>query len=198
MSDLQSLLRELGESRISEISGALGADEKSARSALSMGLPVILGALARNASKPGGADALASALDRDHDGSALDDLTSVLGGARNADGEGILRHALGAKRGTVEQALGKQSGLDPSQVAKLMGMLAPLVMAHLGRAKKTNGLDAGGLTDLLRREGGAVASKGPELGGLAALLDRDGDGSIADEIGGIAKGLLGNLMKGRG
>ncbi len=198
MSDLQHLLRELGESRISEISGALGADENSARSALSMGLPLILGALARNAAKPGGAEALATALDRDHDGSALDDLTSVLGGARNADGEGILRHALGAKRGPVEQALGQQSGLDPSQVTKLMAMLAPLVMAHLGRARKTQGLDAGGLTDLLRREDGAVAPKGSQLGGLAALLDRDGDGSIADEIGGIAKGLLGNLMKGRG
>ena len=195
MSDLQSLLRELGGSRISELSQALGADEGQARSALAMGLPTILAALQRNASRPGGADALAKALDRDHDGSVLNDLASVLKGGRQGDGDGILRHALGDKRGSVEEAVSRQSGMGKDQVSKLMAMLAPLVMGQLGKARRSSGSDAGGLADLLQRETAAVTADGPDLGGLAGLLDRDGDGSIADDLGGIAKGLLGGMLK---
>lgn len=196
MSDLQSLLDEIGGSRLSDLSRALGgADESRAQSALSMGLPAILAALQRNASKPGGAEALDRALQRDHDGSVFDDLGAVLGGSRNADGDGILRHALGDRRGSVEEAVSRQSGLDRDQVSKLLAMVAPLVMGHLGRARRQRGVDAGGLGDLLQREGQAVAGGGSGLSGLAGLLDRDGDGSIADEVGGIAKGILGGMMK---
>ncbi|MBT8335775.1 MAG: DUF937 domain-containing protein [Gemmatimonadetes bacterium] len=195
MSDLQSLLAQLAGSRLPEVSQALGADEGQARSALSMGLPALLAALQRNASRPGGAEALTDALSRDHDGSVLDDLGSVLGGGREKDGEGILRHVLGDRRAAVEQAVGAQSGLDDSQVSKLMTMLAPLVMGQLGKARRSGGLDAGGLADLLGRETRTVAKDTPDLGGLASLLDRDGDGSIADDVGGIAKNILGGILK---
>lgn len=195
MADLQSLLDELGGNRLSDLTAALGgADEGRARSALAMGLPAILAALQRNASRPDGAEALNRALERDHDGSIFDDLGAVFGGARRTDGEGILRHALGDRRGAVEQAVSRESGLDPAQVSKLLAMVAPLVMGHLGRARKEGGLDAGGLGDLLQREGSTVAG-GRSLSGLAGLLDRDGDGSIADDMGGIARGILGGMLK---
>lgn len=195
MSDLQSLLNELGGSRIADITQALGgANESQAKSALAMGLPAILAALQRNAASPAGAQALDQALERDHDGSVLDNLGAVFTGARNADGAGILRHALGDRQGAVEQAVSKQSGLDASQVTKLLAMVAPLVMGQLGKARRSGSLDAGGITDLLQRETQAVASGAPDLGGLAGLLDRDGDGSIADDLGGIAKGILGGMM----
>lgn len=195
MSDLQSLLRELGGSRISELSQALGANEDQARSALAMGLPTILAALQRNAAKPGGAEALAGALDRDHDGSVFDDLASVFQGGRQSDGEGILKHALGDRRSTVEAAVSRESGMGSDQVSKLMTMLAPLVMGQLGKARRSAGQSGGSVADLLKREGAAVERGGSNLGGLASLLDRDGDGSIADELGGIAKGLLGGMFK---
>ncbi len=197
MSDLQSLLKELGGSNLSDLSRALGgADEAKARSALSMGLPAILGALQRNAARPGGAEALDKALEQDHDGSVLDNLSTVFKGAGNADGDGILRHALGDRRGAVEEAVSRHSGLDKAQVGKLLAMVAPLVMGHLGRARRSAGGGGGGLTDLLQREGQAVTSGAPGLGGLISLLDRDGDGSIADDVGGIAKGILGGMLKG--
>ncbi|MEK9507378.1 DUF937 domain-containing protein [Gemmatimonadota bacterium Y43] len=196
MSDLQALLNQLGGSNLSDLTRALGGvDESQARSALAMGLPAILAALQRNAASPEGAQALDRALERDHDGSVLDNLGAVFSGARSADGEGILRHALGDRRGAVEQAVSRQSGLDASQVSKLLAMVAPLVMGQLGRQRRSGGLDAGGLGDLLQRETQAVTRDAPALGGLAGLLDRDGDGSIADELGGIAKGILGGMMK---
>lgn len=196
MSDLQMLLDQLGGSRLSDLSRALGgADEGQARSALAMGLPAILGALQRNAATPDGAAALDQALERDHDGSVLDNLGAILGGARNADGAGILRHAFGNRQGAVEQAVSRESGLDAAQVSKLLAMVAPLVMGQLGKQRRSGGLDAGGIGALLQRESSAVGGGSAALGGLASLLDRDGDGSIADDLGGIAKGILGGMMK---
>lgn len=196
MADLQSLLNELGGNRLADLTRALGgADEGRARSALAMGLPAILAALQRNASRPGGAEALDRALENDHDGSIFDDLGAVFGGARNTDGDGILRHALGDRRSAVEEAVGRQSGLDASQVSRLMSMIAPLVMGQLGRARREGAVDAGGLADLLQHETRTVAKDTPELGGLARLLDRDGDGRVADDLGGIAKGILGGMLK---
>jgi hypothetical protein len=195
MSDLQSLLAELAGSRLPDLSRALGADEGQARSALSMGLPALLAALQRNAQRPGGAEALTEALRRDHDGSVFEDLAGVFQGGRQNDGDGILRHALGDRREAIEQAVGAQSGLDASQVSRLMAMLAPLVMGQLGKAQRSGGLDAGGIADLLGRESRTVTRDTPQLGGLAALLDRDGDGSIADDVGGIAKNILGGMFK---
>ena len=195
MSDLQNLLAELGGSRLSDLSRALGADEGRAKSALAMGLPAVLAALQRNASRPEGAEALARALERDHDGSVLDDLGGVLGGGRQSDGDGILRHVLGDQRGALEEAVGRGSGLERSQVSKLLAMIAPLVMGHLGKARRSGSLDAGGLADLLQQETRTVVKDDPGLGGLAALLDRDGDGSVADDVGGIARGILGGFLK---
>jgi len=57
---------------LGQISGQIGADPQSTQTAVSAALPLLLGALARNASQPGGAEALAGALGRDHDGSVLD------------------------------------------------------------------------------------------------------------------------------
>lgn len=195
MSDLQKLLAELGGSRLSELSRALGAEEGQARSALAMGLPALLAALQRNSARPEGADALARALERDHDGSVLDDLGAVLGGGRAADGDGILRHVLGDRRSTLEEAVGRGSGLERAQVSKLLTMIAPLVMGQLGKARRDGGLDAGGLADLLQRETRSVSRDAPGVGGLAALLDRDGDGSVADDVGGLARDLLGGFLK---
>ena len=70
-------------------------------------------------------------------------------------------------------------------------MLAPIVMAALGQAKRTNGLDAGGLAAMLGQERAAIPGQaGGALGGLMSLIDRDGDGSVVDDLG----GMLGKMM----
>ena len=76
---------------------------------------MIVGALARNAQDPQQAGALSNALAKDHDGSILDDVTSHLGQAQQADGDGILNHVLGGKRGSVATGLGHVAGLDSGQ-----------------------------------------------------------------------------------
>jgi hypothetical protein len=163
---LESVQQQLGPSTIQQMSQSLGADPKSTSSAISMALPALLGALSHNASNPQGAAALDNALN-DHDGSILDNLGGLLGGAA-AGGIGgkILGHILGAKRGTVEQGVGKASGLNAQQVGQLLVMLAPIVMGVLGRAKQKSGLDASNLPNVLQQ---SVQGQSP-FGDIGSML----------------------------
>jgi len=170
--------------KLGALSGQLGTNQDQTRSAVSAALPMLLAGLAKNASKPEGAQALLGALDKDHDGGMLDDLAGFLGKKETAaDGEGILGHVFGERRSTVEKGVGAAAGgMDPAKVKMMMSMLAPVVMGYLGRQKRTNNLDARSLGDLLGGEAGALEKKNPGFGMLGKLLDQDGDGSIADDL----------------
>ncbi len=189
---IQSLAARLAGSSVSEISNKIGAEEGATQNAMSAALPLLFGALARNASKPDGADALHRALSKDHDGTVLNDVDGFLRSPDTAAGDGILRHALGANRAAAEAGIGKAAGLDTQKTSQLMSMLAPLVMGALGQKQREQGLDASALTGMLdgaRQESEGSGGIGKLIGGL---LDRDGDGSVADDIAGKVLGGLFN------
>lgn len=186
---LDGLMQQLGGDTLRQIGTAIGADDATTHKAVGAALPALVGALAGNAQSPDGAASLASALDRDHDGSVLNDLPALLSGG--GSGGGILGHILGAKQGAVAGGIGAASGLDTAQSGQLLAMLAPIVMGALGSAKRSGGLDAGGLAAMLGQERSALGAQGGgALGGLMQLIDRDGDGSVVDDLG----GMLGKMM----
>jgi len=193
---LDTVRQQLGADAIQQMSGALGADPSATSSAISMALPALIGGLARNASQPQGAAALDQALNA-HDGSILDNLGGLLGGAGGAGGLGggiggaILGHILGARRGPVEQGVGRASGLDAAQVAQLMAMLAPIVMGVLGRMKQSKGLDANALPDVLGREREQAERETPGLGGL---FDANHDGNVMDDVIRMGGSALGGIF----
>jgi hypothetical protein len=170
---LEEVRKALGPDTIQQLSGALGADSATTSNAVSLALPTILGGLANNAARPDGAAALDNALNQ-HDGSILDNLSGMLGGAGTGGGSplggiggAILGHIFGGRRGSVEEGVGKASGLDAAQVAQLMAMLAPIVMGVLGRMKQTKGLDANRFPEVLNDGGGGLGGNlGSILGGL--------------------------------
>ena len=183
-----------GGDNLRQMSQALGADEKATGNAVSSALPMLLGALTRNASNSSGAESLFNALEKDHDGSILDNVGSFLGNAQSGPGDGILKHILGGKRNTVERAVSESSGLDLGSVSKLLTMLAPLVMGSLGKARQQESLDMGGLTSMLQGEMKSAQQKGLAPSSLLSLLDSDGDGSVVDDLADMGKGVLGNLF----
>ena len=188
---LETIQQQLTPSTIQQMSRALGADPKATSNGVATALPVILGGLTRNASNPQGANALNAALD-DHDGSILDNLGGLLGGAAASGiGGAILGHVFGSNRGAVEQGVGRASGLNAAQVAQLMAMLAPIVMGVLGRMKQQQGLDANQLPNVLQQ----TAAQNSGLGGLASVLDSNHDGNIADDVARIGSSVLGGLFK---
>lgn len=191
MSMLDLLQQRLGGDAVQQISRQLGTDHGTTQAAIAAALPMLVGALARNAQNPQGAGALANALQRDHDGSILDDVAGYLGGGRSTDGNAILGHVLGTRQQTVQQGLGQATGLDASKAGMLLSMLAPLVMGALGKTARERGLDPGGLAGMLggEQQRAAQAAPGGVMGVLGKLLDRDGDGSVMDDIGGLLKGI---------
>jgi len=203
--DLMDLVKgQLSSGMVDQLSQQIGGADREKTAAATEGIVnILMGAMARNASTPDGASALNSALERDHDGSVLDNVMDLLGGQqtrgindRALNGSGILNHVLGTKQSGAIDMITKMSGLDSGKAGSLMATLAPVVMGMLGKAKKQNNLDAGGITDLLGGFAKQQQKQSPAASLLTGFLDADGDGSIVDDVAGmLGKGLLGGLFK---
>lgn len=172
-----------------------GLNEGIADKMMPMAMAAIMAGLKKNTSSPDGAAALASALDN-HDGSLLNNVSELSNANVIADGQKMLSHILGGKQQQTEMALAKSAGVDQSQIAQLLAMAAPAVLASLGRAKREQGLDASALAGLVTEESVRFQKSAPaELGGLMNFLDQDGDGDFKDDLMEAAgKKLFGGLF----
>jgi hypothetical protein len=164
---------------MSRLAGQLGVDEATAEQATRQALPALLGGMEANAQDPGGAQSLASALGAHspalvQGGVDLDEVDPD-------DGDRIVGHVFGDNRGEVVNRLGVVSGGNHQDlIAKLLPLLAPIVMSYL----------AG------RVSGGGKASEAPGAGGLGSILGGilgggsggGGGGGIADVLGGLLGG----------
>lgn len=192
---LGSLLQELGGGGVGEIARTVGVESSDVTSVLSGAVPAILAGLTRNSSSGAGAASLLDALDRDHDGSVLDDVIGYLGGGGNlADGAGILGHVLGGRRSNIESTISRSTGVDLASVSQIMAMVAPLIMGALGRAKGQGGLDASGLAAVLGEQQQAARQASPSAVDLFSQL-LDGNGDPVDDIVKMGSGLLGGLFR---
>jgi hypothetical protein len=190
MFSLENLLgQEQGHQATEQISKSLGANPTVTSTAIQMALPMILGALAKNAQNPQGAEALSNTLQKNHDGGIIDNLDGFLNENQqtNNDGLGILGHIFGNKQGAVAQQVSQNSGLDIGQVAQLLITLAPIVMGFLGKKKQEQNLDANGLSSLLGEQQHQLQSSGnPMMDMVSGFLDKDGDGSSMDDLASMA------------
>ena len=190
------LFAQLEGAPLQQISQQLGVGKAQAAGAVSAALPLLIGALGKNASQPQGAEALFGALQKDHAGSGGigDLLGAALGGAQNrqTDGAGMLGHIFGGQQGRAEQHLGEATGLGGDRAGQLMKILAPIVMAYLAKRMFGGGQQSAQaaspqvLGDILGQERQVQQQQGG-LGGvlLGAVLDQDGDGQLG----------LGDLLK---
>ena len=181
-------------------------NQEQTSSAMGAIVPMLIGAMANNSSSSEGASGLLGALDKDHDGSILDDLGGFLGGSmtsnRSANGGGILGHILGGNQPNVESGLANKLGVDSGSIGQLMKIAAPMIMAYLGRAKRTApdagnaGFNSGGIGDILGQlAGGSRQSSGIDIGDIMDMVGGM-SGSAAPASKSSGGGLLGGLLKG--
>ena len=117
-------------------------DKEKAQTAVEGGFTTLLNAISKNVATPSGAEGLAGALDRDHDGSIMDDIPGFLSGSRQAgntsmlNDSGILKHLLGGNQNQIVDMLGQATGLHKSQAGQMLMSLAPVVMGMLGKKSK--------------------------------------------------------------
>ncbi len=173
----------LGGGVAEQLQSKFGLKPEQAKGALEAAGPLILGGLKRQADE-GGETRVGELLNQHADAGALDDL----GGYFDKQDEGALDASLGGilgdRGGEAGQLMDQKLGLSAGMGAKLIPMLAPLILGAL--MKKGGGSDGGG--------GG-----GGGMGMIGGLLDKDGDGNILDDLGGMLfKGGVGSAAGGAG
>ncbi len=116
---------------------------------MAVAAPVIISYLRKKSNDdPQEAEALNNALDKDHDGSILNDPSQVE--ARQQEGGSILSHIFGGEKANVENQLSQNTGISMDKIGPILGMLAPLIMGYIGKQKQQSGVTSGGgLGDLL-------------------------------------------------
>jgi hypothetical protein len=219
MADLTDSLNELLGARTAQISRRIDADESQTAAALQAAIPTLMAALSGEASR-GEAAGLRAAIERDHDGSILDQLDDYLGGnasglsPRTTNGAGILSHVLGDQQEDVARALSAKSGLDLGSIMQLLPLLAPILMGMLGKRGGSGGSGGFSLDDLGGLLGGETESakrSNPDIGDILDQLgggrsngsasgssssgSRSGSRSASGGLGGILDAILGRRKR---
>ncbi len=204
MSGLLDLLNSpMGQQLVSGVAGQTGQDESKTADVLSMAMPLLMGAMKKNTTTPGGAQGLMDALSSKHDGGILDDLGGLFGGGVDQnvmdDGAGILGHILGAKQPQVENALSSKSGIDAGTISQILKIAAPILLGYLGKQTKQQSVSTpDGLNGLLGGLMGGDKAAAKQQSLVESFLDSDGDGSVIDDLAGMVLNSGGQKSSGLG
>lgn len=161
---------------IGDIAKKLGIDEKQAKAAVKTALPAIVAGLSANASSADGAASLEKALGKHKTG------TTKVDEVDEEDGKKIVSHVFGSKKEAVEEAAAAKSDVTKDIIAKILPIVAPIVLAWL--AQKFLGGDKAE-TKTEAKESSSEGGIGDILGGLVG--SKEGQ----DMLGGLLGGLLG-------
>jgi len=176
-----------------------GINRNQVLALLAVATPLIISYLRNKSQDAKEAEALNSALDKDHNGSILNDPSQIE--ARQAEGGSILDHIFGGQKSTVENQLSQNTGISIDKIGPILAMLAPVVMGYIGQQKQQSNVGAGGLGDLLggilgNASNQAQAQQSNPLNDiLGSVL---GNGGQAQSSGNPLNDILGSVLGGGG
>ena len=182
----------------SQAENKFGISKNQIIALLAVAAPLVISYLRKKSQEdPNEAEALNNALDKDHDGSILDNPAQVE--ARVQEGGSILDHIFGGQKAQVENQLSQNTGISMDKIGPILAMLAPLIMGYIGKEKQSNGVNSGGgLGDLL----------GGILGGAQNQAQAEPSNPLNDILGSVLGGgsqqssgnplndILGNVLGG--
>lgn len=205
---VDAVMAQLGDGEIGAVAQRFGLSQDQAQAAIAQTLPLMVGAMARNASTPDGAQALHTALG-DHAGVDLGGLLGgLLGGGAGSFGGG------GGGLGSLAEAVlgglgGGTAAPAPAGMDAGLGGIGGAILGHifgnrrgqaeqgLGQTTGLGGVNAGQLMAMLAPIVMAVLARmnqnrslGP--GGLSDMLGQETQRTR--EAGGIGGGLLGAVL----
>ena len=200
MSLIDLITGSVGNQVAGEAENKFGISKNQVIALLAVSAPLVISYLRKKSQNSADAEALNSALDKDHDGSILNDPSQAM--ARQQEGGSILDHVFGSEKSNVENHLSQNTGISMDKIGPIMGMLAPLIMGYIGKQKQSNGVTSGGgLGDLLGGILGGAQSQAqaqpsnPLNDILGSVL---GGGSQANTGGNPLNDILGSVLGGGG
>ncbi|MEZ4702633.1 MAG: DUF937 domain-containing protein [Rhodothermales bacterium] len=189
---------------LQQMAQQLNLNPSQVQSAVTHMLPALSRGIQKNISSPSGLEGLLGALSKGSHAQYVEN-PNMLGAAETIqDGNAILGHILGSKdvSRNVAGHAAQETGLDAGLLKKMLPMLATVVMGSLSKKTSNAGLleglagamgggnSGGGLLGGLLKglAGGGQRSAGnPALDMLGGFLDADKDGSVVDDLLGMAK-----------
>lgn len=203
---MDNLLELIGNQVTPEVINAagsmVGTTPEQTQSAMSAGIPAMVGSLLQAGSSPQGATQILEGLaQQPPDVDMLGDFAGMLsGGGQSSEmitsmGGTLLSSLLGDNQENVVGLISSLAGIDPDKASGLMKILMPLGTAVLGKVVSGQQLDAGGLINLLMGQKDALRSAAPpgltdalgissfddiEMPDLSALSDSAG---VATQVG---------------
>lgn len=167
---------------LGQLSQQFSLSKGDTSSVLAQLVPVLAKGMKFNTQQPSGLESLASALSKGQHSQYFDNPTSAARQETVSDGNAILGHLLGSKdvsRGLAGRAE-QNTGVSSDLIKKMLPVVAAMAMGAL--SKKNSGAAASNMAPQAQTQGQAGA-----LGGLLeSFLDVDGDGSMADDLLGMA------------
>jgi hypothetical protein len=174
MNLLESIVSSPG--ALSQLGQAVGLDNSQTQQALKALLPALSSGLKKNTAQPSGVESLLSALNRGGHSRYLENPSQLANAAAIQDGNGILGHLLGNKDTSrrVAQHASQQTGISDDVLKRMLPLVATMVMGALSKQSAP------------ARTQASSGAGGDLFGMLAPMLDADGDGSVADDLLGMA------------
>lgn len=171
--NITDLLFEKGnENAISEFADNFGVNESQAKDAISSLAKSLSRGLGANTQEVEGLDSLMEALESGNHSRYIED-PSLLGKKETTqEGNDILGHIFGNKDVSrhVAKKASKETGLGSGLLKKMLPIVATMVMASLGK----------------KMLGGGAKSRNQSGGLLTQIFDADKDGSMIDDVLGMA------------
>lgn len=167
MSDLlSSLLGSIGgEDTAKKIGSSLNIDPNIITQAIPIIAPMILGGLKRQSENNGGQERVDHILNKYGDPGVLNNLDGHIDQSLKQENfDSNLGGLLGNSGSQVTDVLSKNFNLDGSTAAKIIPLVAPLILGYLTKNRDSN------------PEGSS---------GFASFLDQNGDGSVIDDVAGF-------------
>lgn len=194
MSLLDLLTGNTGNQVATQAENKFGVSKTQILALLAVAAPLVISYLRNKSQDSKEAEALNNALDKDHDGSILDDVSQA--DARQNEGGSILSHVFGNDKSAVENNLSQNTGISIDKIGPILAMLAPVIMGYIGKEKQQNNVGAGGIGDLLggilgNAQNQSQASSDPLSNILGSVLG----GGAAQSSGGLGD-ILGSVLGG--
>lgn len=166
MSDIiNGILEQLGGGTSEKIGSTLGVDPGIIQKAIPIVLPLILGGLKQQSINNGGQERVDHILNKYGNPEVLNDIdghVNQMAGKDNFDEN--LGGLIGNSGSQITDILSKNFNLDSGTAAKIIPVIAPLILGYLTKSRDNN-------------------PEGSQ--GFASFLDQNGDGSIVDDVVGF-------------
>jgi hypothetical protein len=165
---------------LQQIAERAGVSPGVAQQAVTAAVPMILGGMAHHATNQGNAEVIHAEADK-YAGKAgsLGNLPNIFTG--QGESSGLLGKMVGHRHDAIQNGVASAAGIDKAQAAKVIGVVAPVVLGAIALKKRRDGLSPADVPGSLQEahEDAATQAKqqSPGMGGiLGSFMNQFGGG----------------------